>query len=542
MNALSIHALALAAVMALAACGGADGGAEPGTSMPTPMSAQIQTADLFGAAQQREHAVASALTATELMDWGESVYPSLFTPAGGGGNALYGPYTYRYYSITNSYVGVVTTATEGATLGDIYVVHPLLFDGALTRVGNLADFECQVNPAQCTVPDAPVIGTATAGDGSATVAFTAPGSDGGQPITQYSSTCTQGASFSSTGTATASPITVTGLVNGTQYSCTVKALNSIGYGAPSEAVTVTPAVSASTTPLLSLAANTTISLDTCGGTVGTGVPDFYRNYFMCSDRSLSADGSSVVITTYSLPPYSSPYYPSTHPNYLDFTIDRAGKVCGTGVPLGTNGCYIKNPSTLTQQLVTLTIPLEPVAKGIDVNANTSQIDNTSGDHYDYSGAVMGVATNGIVLFSGFAAPGDDINAESYTFDSHEGHPQGQGSYHHHKYAPGPLEVLRKAGYTNSVTPGSPGGGVEFYGITCDGVLVFGVTELDGTTPTGTLDAQGGHTHDIKDEAGTLHFSGRYHVHLSPSAIGSNSKAYKYMPELQYYSTCTTSGG
>jgi hypothetical protein len=537
---------ALVAAVMLASCGG--GGS--GDSMPPPQTAQAAPQGALGASRSPQRALSYTLTASQLLDWAEGQYSGLFSPQGAT-NQTSGPYTFRYYSATSSYLGVVATATAGATVGDVFVWHPGVFNGALTRVGNLTDFECTVNPSHCTVPDAPTIGTATAGNTTATVAFTAPASDGGLPITEYSSTCTSGLALTSTGTATASPITVANLVNGTLYSCSVKALNSVGYSLASAAVTVTPSAStntgtttgtASTTPLLSLTANSTISLDTCGGTVGTGVPDFYRNYFMCSNRSLSADGHSVVITTYGLPPHSSPYYPSSHPNYVDFAVDRAGQVCAAGVPLGTNGCHVKNPSTLAQQSVTLTIPLEPVAKGIDVNANASQIDNTSSDHYDYSGAVMGVAINGVVLFSAFAAPGDDINTESYTFDSHEGHPQGDGAYHHHKYAPGPLEVLRKAGYTTSVTPGSPSGGIELYGITCDGVLIFGVTELDGTTPAGILDAQGGHTHDVKDTAGTLHFSSRYHVHLSPSAIGSNTKAYTFMPELQYYSTCNSSGG
>jgi hypothetical protein len=294
-------------------------------------------------------------------------------------------------------------------------------------------------------------------------------------------------------------------------------------------------------PLLALSSNTTVSLDSCGGTIGAGVPEFYRNYFMCSNRSLSADGNSIVISFYSLPPYTSPYYPATHPNYLAFATDRAQSVqCGNGQQPGTGGCYLKNPNTLAQQSFTLTIPLNPTARGIDVNASASQVDNTSGDPLDYTGAVMGVAANGVALFSAFAAPGDDIAEEAYTFDSHEGHPQNSGVYHYHAYSPAPLEVMRKAGFTTSITPGAPAGGVEFYGITCDGVLILGATELDGTTPVGALDAQGGHAHDLKDKAGTQHFSGRYHVHLSPSPVGTNSKAYRYTPELRYYSTCNSS--
>ena len=319
-------------------------------------------------------------------------------------------------------------------------------------------------------------------------------------------------SFSTTGTGTATPTTPT---------------------TPTTPVT-------SSTPLLGLSSNTSITLDSCGGTIGTGVPAFYRDYFMCSNRSLSADGNSVVISFYSLPPYTSPYYPSTHTNYLAWATDRAGsRQCTTGQSPGTNGCYSKNPNTLAQQSYTLTIPLNPVSRGINVNSSASQIDNTSGDPLDYTGAVIGVATNGIALFSAFAAPGDSIATEAYTFDSHEGHPQNTGVYHYHAYSPAPLEVLRKKGFTTSITPGAPAGGVEFYGITCDGVLLFGTTELDGTTPVGALDAQGGHTHDLKDKTGTVHFSNRYHVHLSPSPIGTNTKAYRYVPELRYYSTCTS---
>ncbi|BET59095.1 fibronectin type III domain-containing protein [Geobacter sp. 60473] len=90
------------------------------------------------------------------------------------------------------------------------------------------------------VPGAPTIGTATAGDTQASVAFTAPASTGGA-ITGYRATASPGGS---TGTCAASPCTVTGLTNGTAYTFTVTATNSAGTGSASAASnSVTPKAS-----------------------------------------------------------------------------------------------------------------------------------------------------------------------------------------------------------------------------------------------------------------------------------------------------------
>lgn len=89
-------------------------------------------------------------------------------------------------------------------------------------------------------PNAPTIGTATAGGASASVAFTAPSDIGGSAITSYIAISTPGGF---TGTAASSPVTVTGLTNGTAYTFKVWANNSYGPSALSAASnSVTPAM------------------------------------------------------------------------------------------------------------------------------------------------------------------------------------------------------------------------------------------------------------------------------------------------------------
>jgi acid phosphatase type 7 len=72
---------------------------------------------------------------------------------------------------------------------------------------------------------------ATAGDASASVAWTAPSSDGGAPITRYTVTSTPDGKTCQTSGAI--HCTVTGLTNGTSYVFRVTAMNVAGSGPPS---------------------------------------------------------------------------------------------------------------------------------------------------------------------------------------------------------------------------------------------------------------------------------------------------------------------
>lgn len=246
-------------------------------------------------------------------------------------------------------------------------------------------------------------------------------------------------------------------------------------------------------------------LDSCTTSIAGNAPAFYQKYFLCSTITAAANGT-VTIQTKDLPPHLSYYYGAGHPNYVAF--DTRG------------GTHHPNPNVLSEQTVRISIPANPTPKGITIDP--AMVDGVAGtSNLEFAGGAVGVALDSVAVFSGLAAPGDDIADERFTFDSYEAHPTGFGAYHYHSPTPGPLEVLTKKGIS----------GVEAYGIMCDGTVVLGCSELDGSAPSGSLDAQGGHLGNLVDEAGTTHFTNRYHVHVCATGHG-------YTPEIQYYTTCT----
>jgi hypothetical protein len=122
---------------------------------------------------------------------------------------------------------------SGLTNGTAYTFRVTATNAAGT--GKASEPSNKVTPA--TVPDAPTIGTAEAGDGDAKVSFSAPASNGGSRITSYTVTSSAG----QRGRGAKSPITVKHLTNGDSYTFTVTARNKVGTGpASSSSNSVTP--------------------------------------------------------------------------------------------------------------------------------------------------------------------------------------------------------------------------------------------------------------------------------------------------------------
>jgi hypothetical protein len=123
--------------------------------------------------------------------------------------------------------GTFTSSITGLTASTVYYIKAYATNSAGTAYGNELTFTTSVAPS--TIPGAPTIGIATKGNAQAVLTFSAPVSNGGSAITGYTVTSSPGGF---TGTGAASPITVTGLTNGTAYTFTVVATNANGNSSP----------------------------------------------------------------------------------------------------------------------------------------------------------------------------------------------------------------------------------------------------------------------------------------------------------------------
>ena len=129
--------------------------------------------------------------------------------------------------------GATTSCTvTGLTNGTAYTFTVTATNAAGTTSA-ASSASNSVTPA--TVPGAPTVGTATAGNAQASVTWTAPADNGGSAVTSYTATAVEDNTKSCTVNGSTLTCTVTGLTNGSAYTFIVTATNSVGTSAVSSA-------------------------------------------------------------------------------------------------------------------------------------------------------------------------------------------------------------------------------------------------------------------------------------------------------------------
>jgi streptogramin lyase len=159
----------------------------------------------------------------------------------------------------------ITGLTDGSTYTCSVTATNAIGTGSAATSGPFEDGD---------LPDAPTIGSATRGDGSAVVSFVA-GASNGHPILDFTASCASSNGGSSrSATASSGPITVTALSIGKAYTCVVTERTAIGTSPASAVSNVFVAATVPTAP-----------------TIGTATPG---NGSVSVKFTASSDGGSPV--------------------------------------------------------------------------------------------------------------------------------------------------------------------------------------------------------------------------------------------------------
>lgn len=252
--------------------------------------------------------------------------------------------TKTYYYRT---VGVVTTGT-GDTLVETYLygVTKQFVYGA---------------------PSAPTITGITCSSQALSVVFTAGNANGGT-ITNYQYSTDGGSTFTDVSpSATTSPIAISGLVNGTDYSVVIRALTSTKTGVDSAAVTGTPCgTPSSTTTAASNVQPTTATLN--GHLTGNGNPLASITFTWGLSSTLASGNATTSANTTSLAGNASAF-----PVLANLT----GLTAGTTYYFEVSGTYASGASTTRGGILSFVTPANVVPPTTTTVAATNVAETTA---------------------------------------------------------------------------------------------------------------------------------------------------------------------
>ena len=169
---------------------------------------------------------------------------------------------------------------------------------AVNSVGNSLASTASSTVTPAGTPSAPTSITATPGDSQATIAFSGAGSNG-SPITSYTVTASPGGA---TAMGSQSPITVTGLTNGTEYTFTVTATNGVATSSPSTTsnrATPDPNIAPTLVSSVAPTGNAGVGYTVAGQTdfSGAPTPTITYQWKMCSSATNASTCEDIVGAT-----------------------------------------------------------------------------------------------------------------------------------------------------------------------------------------------------------------------------------------------------
>ena len=510
---LSLRTGVLVAIAALllTACGGGggSGGAASVSSVLLPFGVS-STSPTPGATGVPLSATIS-VTAVEALNSATVTSATFFLTQIGGGGLVSGTITVN---------GSTATFTPDVDLAPNTTYEATITTGAKTTTGSglISDFPWRFTTV--TVPDAPMIGTATAtgtatspGKSSVRVSFSfaPPQSNGGATITGFAATSFPGGlTASSVGPIPPAFIEVPELIDGTPYTFTVTATNDVGTGlpsAPSNSVTpnlgaAVPGVPTFGAPAPASAAGNGQVTVNFNAPASSGTPATILGYTVTAriggaptGITASGGGTSIVVpgltngTAYTFTavafnstgpgPSSAPSGPLTPAGAPGAPTGVSASATAPGgavapQPVGTATVTFSAPASNGGSAITgYTVTSSPGGPGIvDTNAGTTALSHL------VTGLIVGTpytftvtATNGVPLTSPPSAPSASVIPTPGVFAP--GTP------------PGVTAVRGNAQATVTITP--PACALP----TCPAISNFVVTALIGGAPTGITASGGG---------------------------------------------------